>query len=322
MATPTDVFAVPADAVDHSTHAYESRSGRAKTLGRPLRALSGGRLLRRCYVPGSDPGINDSMVPQQGPNYALAKRLQRWRAAVARRDGALVSMNVAPPTRTRSVVKNRALAAAYAGRSGDHVLYLGEVQEFRLHEGNPLLFHTGKFHHLGGDHDPLLWDGSADGPGGMSWFSQANVLPSLTRTTGASSDTRTLQVVSAQALTPGLALLDAPDIDSVVDANRQLAAQLLAAADLWLFVTTAARYADAVPWELLHAARERGTALALVLNRVPADATAEVSEHLARMLAERGLPGTELLVVPETQLDDGLLPAGALAKVVMAPGAG
>ena len=56
---------------------------------------------------------------------------------------------------------------------GDHVLYLGEVQEFRLHEGNPLLFHTGKFHHLGGDHDPLLWDGSADGPGGMSWFSQA-----------------------------------------------------------------------------------------------------------------------------------------------------
>ncbi len=115
LATPTDVFAVPAEAVDHSTRAYEGRSTRAKTLGRPLRALSGGRLMRRQYVAGSDPGINDSMVPQQGPNYALAKRLQRWRATVARRDGALVSMNVAPPTRTRSVVKNRALAAAYAG---------------------------------------------------------------------------------------------------------------------------------------------------------------------------------------------------------------
>ncbi len=115
LATPTDVFAVPGDAVEQSTRAYESRSARSKTLGRPLRALSGGRLLRRCYVPGSDPGINDSMVPQQGPNYALAKRLQRWRATVARHDGALVSMNVAPPTRTRSVVKNRALAAAYAG---------------------------------------------------------------------------------------------------------------------------------------------------------------------------------------------------------------
>ena len=77
--------------------------------------MSGGRLLRRGYVPGSDPGINDSLVPQQGPNYALAKRLQRWRAAVARDAGTKVSMNVAPPTRTRSVTKNRALAAAYAG---------------------------------------------------------------------------------------------------------------------------------------------------------------------------------------------------------------
>ncbi len=115
LATPTDVFAVPGDAVRHSTRAYEGRSASAKTLGRPLRALSGGRLLRRAYVPGSDPGIIDSLVPQQGPNYALAKRLQRWRAVVARHDGATVSLNVAPPTRTKSVVKNRALAAAYSG---------------------------------------------------------------------------------------------------------------------------------------------------------------------------------------------------------------
>jgi hypothetical protein len=115
LATPTDVFAVPAEAVEQSTRAYEGRSARAKALGRPLRALSGGRLLRRAYAPGSDPGVIDSLVAQQGPNYALAKRLQRWRAAVARDAGTVVSMNVAPPTRTRSVVKNRALAAAYAG---------------------------------------------------------------------------------------------------------------------------------------------------------------------------------------------------------------
>lgn len=115
LATPTDVFAVPADAVRQSTQAYATRSRTAKLVGRPLRTLSGGRLLRRAYVPGADPGINDSLVPQQGPNYALAKRLQRWRATVARQDGILVSLNIAPPTRTRSVVKNRALAAAYAG---------------------------------------------------------------------------------------------------------------------------------------------------------------------------------------------------------------
>ena len=152
-------------------------------------------------------------------------------------------------------------------------------------------------------------------PADLPWFSDDRVLPELSRTSGGEGGTRGLELVETDALSPGLALLDSPDIDSVAAENRALASQLLAAADFWLFVTTAARYADAVPWELLHAARERGTALALVLNRVPADATAEVSEHLARMLAERGLPGTELLVVPETRLDGGLLPAGALAPV-------
>lgn len=111
LATPTDVYAVPADAVGHAERGYAAR-GPAR---RSLRVLSGGRLLHRNYPPGADPGINDSLVPQQGPNYALAKRLQRWRAAVARDAGATVSFTVAPPTRTRSVLRNRALAAAYAG---------------------------------------------------------------------------------------------------------------------------------------------------------------------------------------------------------------
>jgi hypothetical protein len=115
LATPTDVFVVPGEAVAASVAAYAGRSRTAKLLGRPLRTLSAGRLLQRAYLPGADPGISDSLVPQQGPNYALAKRLQRWRASVARDGGATVSMNVAPPTRTRAVVKNRALAAAYAG---------------------------------------------------------------------------------------------------------------------------------------------------------------------------------------------------------------
>ncbi len=115
LATPTDVFAVPADAVAQSARAYAERPLAVKLAGRPLRALSGGRLLRRAYVPGADPGISDCLVAQQGPNYALAKRMQRWRASVAREAGTPVSLNVAPPTRTRSVVKNRALAAAYAG---------------------------------------------------------------------------------------------------------------------------------------------------------------------------------------------------------------
>ena len=114
LATPTDVFAVPGEAVEASVRSYAERRT-SKVLRGPLRTLSGGRLLRRNYLPGEDPGINDSVVLQQGPNYLLAKRLQRWRATSARAQGATVSFKIAPPTRTRSVLKNRALAAAYAG---------------------------------------------------------------------------------------------------------------------------------------------------------------------------------------------------------------
>ncbi|NED95134.1 hypothetical protein G1H11_07380 [Phytoactinopolyspora alkaliphila] len=114
LATPTDVFAVPGDVVEHSVRAYEKHSP-LRAVRRPLKVLSAGRLLQRNYAPGADPGICDSLVPQQGPNYALAKRLQRWRATTERSRGRTVSLNVAPPTRTRSVMKNRALAAVYSG---------------------------------------------------------------------------------------------------------------------------------------------------------------------------------------------------------------
>ncbi|BCJ53141.1 hypothetical protein Asp14428_46160 [Actinoplanes sp. NBRC 14428] len=153
-------------------------------------------------------------------------------------------------------------------------------------------------------------------PADASWFRQGELLPGLTRTAESSADPKTLQLVSAPALGPGLAFLDAPDIDSVVDRNRQLAAQLLAAADLWLFVTTAARYADAVPWELLTTARLRGTVIALVLDRVPAEAAGEISAHLAEMLTEHDMGAAPLFVLPETTLDgQGLLPEDATRQL-------
>ncbi|MFI1196087.1 ABC transporter [Micromonospora sp. NPDC020750] len=146
-------------------------------------------------------------------------------------------------------------------------------------------------------------------PADSGWFRQGELLPGLTRTNEPSEDPGTLHLVTAPALPAGLAFLDAPDIDSVVDANRALAGQLLAAADLWLFVTTAARYADAVPWELLHTARARGVVIAMVLDRVPTEATDEVAAHLAEMLADQGLGAAPLFVLPETWVDgQGLLP--------------
>ena len=152
-------------------------------------------------------------------------------------------------------------------------------------------------------------------PADLHWFEDDRVLPELARTTGGGGTPSELRLAPTEGLPAGLALLDAPDIDSVVAENRALGAQLLAAADAWLFVTTAARYADAVPWGLLEGARERGTALAIVLNRVPADAVAEVSAHLRELLAERGLDDAELLVVREAVLEDGRIPAPELAQV-------
>ncbi|MEH0982336.1 ABC transporter [Micromonospora sp. CPCC 205556] len=146
-------------------------------------------------------------------------------------------------------------------------------------------------------------------PADAAWFRQGDLLPGLTRTSEPSEDPRALQLVTAPALPPGLAFLDAPDIDSVVDANRALAGQLLAAADLWLFVTTAARYADAVPWELLRSARSRGAAIAMVLDRVPPEAADEIAAHLSEMLAAQDLGAAPLFVLPETWVDgQGLLP--------------
>jgi hypothetical protein len=152
-------------------------------------------------------------------------------------------------------------------------------------------------------------------PDELRWFEEQRILPSLPRATGGTPAPGTLQLVSTPALPPGLALLDSPDTDSVLAANRALANQLLAAADAWLFVTTAARYADAVPWEFLETARDRGTALSVVLNRVPDDARNEVSTHLGQMLRSHDLGGAELLVVPEVALEGERLPARALAPV-------
>jgi hypothetical protein len=124
-----------------------------------------------------------------------------------------------------------------------------------------------------------------------------------------------VQVTVTPALPPGLALVDAPDVDSVVESNRELAGQLLAAADLWVFVTTAARYADAVPWDLLRTAADRGTALAVVLDRVPPEAAGEVAADLTGMLDRAGLGAARLWVVPEVPLREGYLPDEQVAPL-------
>jgi energy-coupling factor transporter ATP-binding protein EcfA2 len=163
-------------------------------------------------------------------------------------------------------------------------------------------------------------------PHDQSWFDGSRILPNLARITGAGEAERTageagqrqgaVRLIASRTLPAGLALLDAPDIDSVVHANRDLAGQLFLAADLWLFVTTAARYADAVPWDFLRRASEHGTSVAIVLDRVPPESMDEIRTHLASMLREQGLASAPIFTVAETTVTaDGLLSEREIARL-------
>lgn len=152
-------------------------------------------------------------------------------------------------------------------------------------------------------------------PEDVAWFGDQRILPELARTNASSADPHSVQLIPERNLTSGLALLDAPDVDSVVASNRDLAQQLLAAADLWIFLTTAARYADAVPWQVLATASTRNAAVALVLDRIAPDAVPEVSEHLRSMMAAHGLAGAPLFIIEESALADGLLPEQAITAL-------
>lgn len=156
-------------------------------------------------------------------------------------------------------------------------------------------------------------------PDDAAWFTTDRILPGLARTAGAVGTvggSRALQLVAEDTLPRGLALLDAPDVDSVDTRNRELAAQLLAAADLWLFVTSAARYADAVPWDYLNAAAARSAAVGVVLDRISHQNLNEIGTHLGQMMDAQGLGDSPLFAVPETTPDDaGLLPAEAVQPI-------
>ena len=154
-------------------------------------------------------------------------------------------------------------------------------------------------------------------PDDAEWFQADRILPDLPRTSETGNGSYALRLASTSNIPRGIAILDAPDVDSIDKGNRDLATQLLAAADLWLFVTSAARYADQVPWDYLRHAAERSTSVAVVLDRTSDDALVEVRGHLARMMTSRGLSDSPLFTVPESDLDvDGLLPREAVVPMV------
>ena len=136
-------------------------------------------------------------------------------------------------------------------------------------------------------------------PADADWFNSPQVLPGLARSHGAGDEqSTTLRIVPTGSIPEGLALLDAPDFDSIDDRNRALASQLLAAADLWVFVTTPARYADQLVWNFLHDAASRGIEVLVVLNRLDESSAETVPDDLRRMMDEAGLHGATVFTVP------------------------
>ncbi|MFF2192231.1 dynamin family protein [Streptomyces sp. NPDC058157] len=175
-------------------------------------------------------------------------------------------------------------------------------------------------------------------PDDHHWFAGMRVLPDLMRVwapqdeddllparkgrppgTHRAAATRELRIETVSTLPRGLALLDAPDIDSLVVENRTLAAQLICAADVWVMVTTASRYADAIPWHLLRTAKQYNATLITVLDRVPHQVLAEVSRQYGALLTRAGLgdlPRFTVPELPESAGGGGLLPASAVAPLL------
>lgn len=136
-------------------------------------------------------------------------------------------------------------------------------------------------------------------PADADWFNSPQVLPGLARSHGAGNEqSTTLRLVETSSIPSGLSLLDAPDFDSIDDRNRALASQLLAAADLWVFVTTPARYADQLVWNFLHDAAGRGIEVVVVLNRLDEAAAETVPADLRRMMNDAGLENATVFEVP------------------------
>lgn len=119
--------------------------------------------------------------------------------------------------------------------------------------------------------------------------------------------TELARLVKHEGVPRGTALMDAPDLDSFLSENRSTAHQLLEAADLWLFVTTAARYGDALPWQALDRAKERGASVAMVLNRVPKETLTTIRADLNSRMKERGMKDVPLFIVPDVGPHEGLL---------------
>lgn len=109
------------------------------------------------------------------------------------------------------------------------------------------------------------------------------------------------EVVSDDAAVfESVTLVDSPDIDSTSTEHRAIAETLIDNADVVVFVSSALRYADDVPWQVLRRALSRGAPVIHVLNRVGSPSAGAIVDFRSR-LAAAGLDD-DIVTVPEHHL--------------------
>ena len=120
LCTPTDAHLVPEEVAQAASDNFDGRLLKSFGLEKVFNLLTMGSKLRpnvekpvetqdgECYMV-------DGLSVAQGPNYALAKRMQHWRAVSSYESGHVASTMVAPSTATISVIHNKTFAWAYGG---------------------------------------------------------------------------------------------------------------------------------------------------------------------------------------------------------------
>jgi hypothetical protein len=167
-------------------------------------------------------------------------------------------------------------------------------------------------------------------PDEVAWFRGDRILPDLARSRAVAdggvrpgagarvADTETgdvLHLATATTVPRGLALVDAPDMDSVRIRNRELADALLDAADVWVWFVTGRTYADEEGMRYLRRAQRRRTALGVVLAQVHDEDVEEIRSDLHSKLVAERLGDVPVLTVPHASVTDDLLDEAAISEL-------
>lgn len=123
------------------------------------------------------------------------------------------------------------------------------------------------------------------------------------------------EVVVAEApILSRVTLIDTPDIDSTNTTNHFIAEKVVATADIIVFVASALRYADLVPWQLLRRAQDRGIPVIHVLNRI-STSSAGAANDMRRLLRSESMTGPLVRVEEHHLGPKRLVPAAGVRNL-------